>query len=429
VKKLTWHTEQRRAGDLTRWEKNPRKMSEKDKADLHESFSRFDYVEIVIINTDNRLIGGHQRHAEMEATGRLDEVIDVRVPNRKLTEKEFSELAIRLNKNRGQWDEDLLGSYFDMEDLKGWGFEEEELGKIYDGLVEVADDEFDFDAELEKVTVPVTQNGDVYLLGDHKLLCGDCRLPENWIILMAGTLANLQLTDPPYNVDYTGGTADKLKIANDKMSDADFLQFLTDSFTASNEALSKGAASYIFHSDSEGINFRKAFTDAGNKLAQCLIWVKNSIVMGRQDYQWQHEPILYGWKKGGPHKWYSDRKQSTVLNFDRPFRSEDHPTMKPIELVGYLMQNSSRINQIVIDGFVGSGTTIVTAEQLKRICYAMEMDPRCCDVIVKRWELLTGKKAKRIPYHGIKETKGAGQKSRSKKESTRKKESSEAKAC
>jgi len=403
--KLSWHIEQRKASELIRWDKNPRKMSEKDREDLHNSFDRFDYVEVVIINTDNHLIGGHQRLNEMEASGRMDDIIDVRVPNRKLNKKEFEELAIRLNKNRGDWDDELLGNFFKMDDLKDWGFEGDELSKIFDGLIEVTDDEFDYDAELEKVKVPVTKPGDIYLLGDHRLLCGDSKVSENWAILMDGKMGNLQLTDPPYNVDYTGGTTEKLKIINDKMSDKDFLQFLTDSFSASADVLHPGASSYIFHSDSEGMNFRKAFTDAGNKLAQCLIWVKNSIVMGRQDYQWQHEPILYGWKKGGSHKWYSDRKQSTVLQFDRPFRSEDHPTMKPIELVGYLMQNSSLVRHIVIDGFVGSGTTIVTAEQLNRICYAMDEDPRCCDVIVKRWELLTGQKAKRIPKNGIKKTK------------------------
>lgn len=419
MRKLQWHIEQRKVGDLKAWEKNPRKMTDKDREDLHKSFKKFDYVEVVIINTDNKVIGGHQRLHEMLSTGKEEEMIDVRVPNRKLTAKEFSELAIRLNKNRGDWDQDLLASFFDADDLQNYGFDDLELNNIFAGLQQAEDDDFNLEEELEKIKKPVTKPGDIYLLGKHKLLCGDCRNPANWSRLMGKILAILQLTDPPYNVNYTGGTKEKLKIKNDKMSDADFLQFLSEAFAAANTALAPGAASYVFHSDSEGLNFRKSFIDAGNKLAQCLVWVKNSIVMGRQDYQWKHEPILYGWKEGAGHKWYSDRKQPTVLNFDRPLKSEDHPTMKPIELVGYLMQNSSPINGVVIDGFVGSGTAIITAEQLKRICYAMEDDPIYCDVTVNRWEKLTGKKAKRIPYHGNqKTTKKEGGKASSKKSSS-----------
>lgn len=404
MQKLQWHIEQRTVSDLLAWEKNPRKMSDKDRQDLHNSFKKFNYVEVVIINKDNVVIGGHQRLHELLSDGKGDELIDVRVPNRKLTPKEFSELAIRLNKNRGDWDNDRLASFFDAEDLQNFGFDELELNNIFDGMLQAEDDDLDLEGELAKIKKPITKPGEMIILGKHKLLCGDSRNPENWKRLMGKVKATLQLTDPPYNVNYTGGTKEKLKIKNDKMSNSDFLKFLSDYFIAANEVMKPGAASYVFHSDSEGLNFRKAFIDAGNKLAQCIIWVKNSIVMGRQDYQWQHEPILYGWKPGAWHKWYSDRKQSTVLNFDRPLRSEEHPTMKPVELTGYLMKNSSAINSVVIDGFVGSGTTIVTAEQLKRICYAMEDDPIYCDVIVIRWEKLTGKKAKRIPYNGNQKT-------------------------
>lgn len=383
-KTLHWHTEQRKVSELISWDKNPNKMSEKERQDLHQSFKKFNYVEAVIIDIDNRLIGGHNRTHELMSSGKGDEVIDVRVPNRKLTPKEFEELAIRLNKNRGHWDEDMLASFFDADDLKNWGFADEELNDIFGDLQELIDDEFDLEKELEKIKVPVTQPGDIYVMGKHKLLCGDSTCADNWSKLMGSTVAQLHVTDPPYNVDYTGGTKEKLKIKNDKMKDAE------------GTVLKDGAACYVFHADSEGLNFRKAFIDAGNKLAQCLVWMKNTIVMGRSDYQWQHEPILYGWKKGGPHKWYSDRKQSTVLNFDKPLRNEDHPTMKPIELVAYMIRNSSLINGIIIDGFLGSGTTLIVSDQMRRICYGMEDDPRYCDVIVTRWEKQTELKAKRI---------------------------------
>lgn len=393
MRKLSWHIEQRKISELIAWDKNPRFTSDKDKADLDRSISKFDYVEIVIINTDNKIIGGHQRIDRLRAAGRQEEVIDVRVPNRKLSPKEFEELAIRLNKNRGQWDEEKLAEFFDSAELQDWGFDEAEITKIYDDVLESSDDEFNLEEELEKIDKPRTKEGDIYALGRHRLICGDSRDPEAWQKLMEGKEGDLQLTDPPYNVDYTGGTEKKMKIRNDKMSDSAFLNFLTAYFKAVNQVLKPGSPAYIFHADSEGLNFRKSFIDGGNKLAQCIVWVKNSIVMGRQDYQWQHEPILYGWKKGGKHRWYSDRKQSTVLNFDRPLRNEEHPTMKPVELIGYLMKNSSAVNQVVVDGFLGSGTTLVCAEQLQRVCYGMELDPVFCDVIVTRWEKLTGKKA------------------------------------
>lgn len=400
MRKLLWHIEQRKVGDLIPWDKNPRIITEKDQADLARSLERFDYVEVVIINTDNRIVGGHQRVDRMLAAGKGEMVIDVRVPNRKLTEKEFEELALRLNKNRGDWDEDKLREFFDSEDLKDWGFREKELNNIFD-IAEATDDEFNLEKELESIETPVTQPGDIYELGKHRLLCGDSTIADCWAQLLNGKLANLHLTDPPYNVDYTGATKKKLKIKNDNLSDSDFQQFLYNYFKSVATILHPGSSAYIFHADSEGLNFRKAFLEGENYLAQCLVWVKNSIVMGRQDYQWQHEPILYGWKQGSGHSWYSDRKQSTVLKFDRPLRSEDHPTMKPIELVGYLIKNSSAIGQLVVDGFLGSGTTLICSEQLDRICYGMELDPIYCDVIVRRWEKLTGQKAKLISIKSI----------------------------
>lgn len=204
------------------------------------------------------------------------------------------------------------------------------------------------------------------------------------------------LTDPPYNVAYEGATAEKLTIMNDSMDDEKFRAFLLDAFTAAVEVMKTGAAFYIWHADTEGFNFRCAVKNAGLLLKQCLIWNKNQLVMGRQDYQWKHEPCLYGWKDGGSHHWYSDRKQTTVLNFDKPLRNADHPTMKPVPLFGYKIQNSSKQGDIILDTFGGSGTTLIACEQLGRKCRMMELDPHYCDVIIARWEKLTGNKAEKL---------------------------------
>ena len=209
-------------------------------------------------------------------------------------------------------------------------------------------------------------------------------------------MIDLYLTDPPYNVNYVGKTADSLKIQNDKMEDSSFLQFLMDSFNSANQVMKSGAPFYIWHADSEGYNFRKAVKGSGWLLKQCLIWNKNAMVMGRQDYQWKHEPCLYGWKAGASHKWYSDRKQTTVIDFNKPLRNGEHPTMKPVGLFAYLIQNSTKEGDSVLDTFGGSGTTLIACEQLKRKCYMMELDPHYCDVIIARWEKLTGKEAVKV---------------------------------
>ena len=242
---------------------------------------------------------------------------------------------------------------------------------------------------------PITKPGDLWLLGEHRLLCGDSTKAADVERLMDGQRADLMLTDPPYNVDYTGKTKDALKVANDSMADGDFRKFLAACFGAAFDAMKPGASFYVFHADSEGYNFRGAVRDCGQTVRQCLVWVKDVLVMGRQDYQWQHEPCLYGWKEGAAHGWYSDRKQTTLLRFDRPTRSEDHPTMKPVAMFAYLMGNSTAPQGLAYDPFLGSGTTLIAAEQLGRTCYGMEISPAYCDVIVKRWETLTGKKAVR----------------------------------
>lgn len=267
------------------------------------------------------------------------------------------------------------------------------LAELADGAGLYQDKEVLEDEVPEPPVDPITKLGDLWVLGDHRVLCGDSTKAEDVGRLMDKGRADLMLTDPPYNVDYTGKTKGALKVANDSMADSDFRKFLLSCFGAAFEAMKPGSSFYIFHADSEGYNFRGAIHDCQQKVRQCLVWVKNTLVMGRQDYQVQHEPCLYGWKEGASHGWYSDRKQTTLLRFDRPTRSEDHPTIKPVALFAYLVGNSTAPQGLVYDPFLGSGTTIIAAEQLGRKCYGMEISPVYCDVIVQRWEKLTGKTA------------------------------------
>lgn len=277
----------------------------------------------------------------------------------------------------------------------------EEAGLLDDNDKEVVEDE-----TPDAPVVPVTKLGDLWLLGDHRLLCGDSTKAEDVERLMAGAKADLMLTDPPYNVALgMNETPEEAKarnrrtdgkvVANDSMSDADFRAFLVSCFGCGFGCMKPGASFYVWHADSEGFNFRGAIRDCGEKVRQCLIWAKDVLVMGRQDYQWQHEPCLYGWKDGAAHGWYSDRKQTTLLRFDRPSRNQEHPTMKPVGLFAYLMGNSTAPQGLAYDPFLGSGTTLIAAEQLGRKCYGMEISPQYCDVIVARWERLTGRKATR----------------------------------
>lgn len=245
------------------------------------------------------------------------------------------------------------------------------------------------DAEEDEAPEPedtaVSLPGVVYQLGNHRVLCGDATSADDMQKLMGDVMADLYLSDPPYNVDYTGKTKEALKIENDKKSDTDFLAFLADAFARVSDHLKAGAAFYIWHADSEGFNFRAACRAVNWDIRQCLIWVKQSMVMGRQDYQWRHEPCLYGWKAGAAHSWFSDRKQTTVLEFDRPSRNADHPTMKPVKLMAYQIQNSTKEGDVVLDTFLVSGSTLMAADQLGRVCYGLELDPRYMDVIRKRW--------------------------------------------
>jgi site-specific DNA-methyltransferase (adenine-specific) len=277
----------------------------------------------------------------------------------------------------------------------------EDAGLYQDDAKEIVEDEIP-----EPPVDPITKPGDLWILGEHRLLCGDSTKAEDVELLMAGAKADLMLTDPPYNVALgMNETPEQAKarnrrtdgkvVSNDSMSDGDFRAFLVSCFRCGLDCLKPGASFYVWHADSEGFNFRGAIRDCGEKVRQCLVWAKDVLVMGRQDYQWQHEPCLYGWKDGASHGWYSDRKQTTLLRFDRPSRNQEHPTMKPVALFAYLMGNSTAPQGLAYDPFLGSGTTLIAAEQLGRKCYGMEISPQYCDVIVKRWETLTGKKATR----------------------------------
>jgi DNA modification methylase len=388
---LEWSTEKRKVSDLIPYEYNPRKLTEDKKQKLRESLEKYNLAEIPAINTNDVIIAGHQRVVVLMEIGRGEEWIDVRVPNRELTELEFKEYNIRSNVSIGEWDIDVLNAIFEDVDLLSLGLNVADIPMPDDSfLMELqTEEESEFDPEPPKE--PVSILGDVYEMHSiqkklvHRVVCGDSRLPEVYDSLLEGKLFDLVLTDPPYNVNYTGGTKDRLQIENDNMSTADFYTFLFEFYKAACDHAALGSGIYVFHADSEGANFRNALKDAGYKLAQCLIWLKNGIVMGRQDYQWKHEPCLYGWKEGAAHNWYSDRKQTTVIEFNKPLRSEDHPTMKPLDLFSYLMKNSSKQGNFIGDPFLGSGTTLIASEMNWRQCRGIELDPRYVDVDVRRW--------------------------------------------
>lgn len=311
-----------------------------------------------------------------------------------LKEYERRQFIVKDNAGFGEWDWDMLANSWDTDLLSDWGLDIPSDWNTPEESMDVKEDDFSEDDEV-KAEMRV-KSGEVWQLGEHRLMCGDSTKIDDMRILMGRENADLYLTDPPYNVAYEGKTKDSLKIKNDSMDDESFRLFLMDAFTVADSVLKKGASFYIWHADSEGFNFRYAVKHCSWLLKQCLIWNKNSMVMGRQDYQWKHEPCLYGWKAGASHKWYSDRKQTTILEFNRPSRNGEHPTMKPVLLFAYQINNSSNENDIVLDSFAGSGTTIIACEQSNRKARCMELDPRYCDVIIARWEKLTGKEAVKI---------------------------------
>lgn len=445
--KQTLKTEKRKLNELVAADYNPRKALTPEDSEyqkIKRSIEEFGYVDPIIINEDGTIIGGHQRCTVLKDLGY--EEVDVVVVS--LDKQREKALNIALNKITGEWDElklkDLLldldlGDY----DISLTRFEQEDLAELVDNLAvepEAMDDDFDGEAVLEDIVEPKTKLGDVWKLGRHRLMCGDSTSQEDVATLMKGEMADLIITDPPYNVNY-GDKAEMLdtylqkghrnnsRIKNDNMDNESFYSFMLQIYQSAYEFMRDGAAIYVFHAESTGHIFRQAFLDAGLKLAQCLIWEKNAFVLGRQDYQWRHEPCLYGWKEGAAHYFINDRTQDTVILEDdvdfeamkkadliayiedmhrkykdqtsviyenKPTRNDIHPTMKPVTLIGRLMSNSSKSGWNVLDLFGGSGSTLMAAEQLGRTAFLMELDEKFCDVIVKRWEEYTGQSAIRI---------------------------------
>ena len=369
---------------LVPYARNARTHSKEQILQLRASLREFGFVNPVIVDKDLNVIAGHGRILAAKAEG-ITEVPCVFAEH--LTEAQKRAYIIadnRLALNAG-WDAEMLSvELADLQaadfDVSLLGFDDSELNKLLGGAEDVKEDDFDVEGELAKPAI--TKAGDLWLLGHHRLVCGDSTKAETFSLLMDGKLANLVVTDPPYNVNYEG-TAGKIK--NDNMAGEKFYQFLLDAFTLTEKAMARDASIYVFHADTEGFNFRKAFKDAGFYLSGTCIWKKQSLVLGRSPYQWQHEPILFGWKKAGKHAWYSDRKQSTIWEFDKPRKNTDHPTMKPVPLIAYPILNSSMTGCIVLDPFGGSGSTLIACEQTDRICHTVELDEKFCDVIVKRY--------------------------------------------
>ena len=382
---------------LKEYNRNTRTHSKEQIAQVAASIKEFGFTNPVLIDENNEIIAGHGRTAAARSLG-MDTVPVIRLKG--LTETQIRALRIADNKlalNAG-WDYDLLSQELteiklDDFNLDIIGFSLEELDEILsaDICTEEAERDPEEDIPPEPPAEPITQPGDIWQLGKHYLICGDSTDPDTVKSLMRGEQANLWLTDPPYNVDYEGQAG--MKIQNDSMQDLAFRDFLRKAYKASVDVLAPGGAFYIWHADSEGFNFRGAARDVGLQVRQCLIWNKSSLVLGRQDYQWKHEPCLYGWKDGAAHNWYSDRAQTTVLDFDKPKSNNLHPTMKPVALFEYLIENSTAPGDIVLDTFGGSGTTLIACENLGRRCYMCELDPIYASVIIQRYEEHTGDKA------------------------------------
>ena len=363
---------------------NARTHSPEQITKLRSSLREFGFINPVIIDRDFNVIAGHGRILAAKEEG-ITEVPCVFADHLSEAQKKAYIIADNRMAMDAGWDEELLR--VEIESLQGMdfdplltGFDEKELAALFDDGMEAKEDDFDVDAELQKPTF--SKNGDVWTLGRHRLVCGDSTKAETYTTLMEGVKANLEITDPPYNVNYEGSAG---KIKNDNMANEKFYEFLLAAFQNMESVMASDASIYVFHADTEGLNFRRAFADAGFYLSGCCIWKKQSLVLGRSPYQWQHEPVLYGWKKNGKHQWYSDRKQTTIWEFDKPKKNGDHPTMKPIPLLAYPIGNSSMANSVVLDPFGGSGSTLIACEQTDRICRTVELDEKFCDVIVNRY--------------------------------------------
>ena len=384
---------------LIPYAKNSRTHSDEQVAQIAASIKEFGFNNPVLISEDDVIIAGHGRVMAARKIG-LMEVPCIRLGHLTETQRKAYIIADnRLALNAG-WDNELLtielnellADNFALDIL---GFDVDELKNLLDP-VKPTEGLTDEDEVPEVPEEPKTKPGDIYKLGRHRLMCGDSTSIDALEKLCDGQLVDMWLTDPPYNVAYEGKTKDALTIKNDSMEDGQFRQFLQDSYTAADMVMKPGAVFYIWHADSEGYNFRGAAKDAGWTVRQCLIWKKSTMVMGRQDYHWKHEPCLYGWKDGAGHLWAADRKQTTILEFDKPSRNGEHPTMKPVGLFEYQMLNNTKGGDIILDSFGGSGTTLIAAEKNGRIARIMELDPKYCDVIVKRWEDFTGQKAELV---------------------------------
>lgn len=390
---------------------NARTHSAEQVTKLRSSLREFGFINPVIIDRDYGIIAGHGRVLAAKEE-QMAEVPCVFADFLSEAQKKAYILADNRFAQDAGWDEELLR--IEIESLQGadfdvslTGFEEQEIADLFAGEEEntAKDDDFDLSAALEKAAF--VERGDIWTVGRHRLLCGDATNPEDVAKLMEGKKANLIVTDPPYGVSFK--SSDGLTIQNDSMKNEEFYTFLLSAFQCMTEHLESGGSAYVFHADTEGLNFRKAFIDAGFHLAGVCIWVKNSLVLGRSDYQWQHEPVLFGWKKGGKHSWYSDRSQTTIWNYDKPKRNKNHPTSKPLDLLGYPICNSSQENAIVLDTFGGSGSTLMACEQLNRICCMMELDEKYASVILRRYVEDTGnaedvfveRNGERIPYAAL----------------------------
>lgn len=387
---------------------NARTHSKEQINKLRASIREFGFINPVIIDRDYNVIAGHGRILASQEEG-IDKVPCVFVDYLTDAQKKAYIIADNRMALDADWDEELLKIEIeslkdDDFDLSFTGFDESELLDLFgdDSKSKVEDDNFDLSSALEKASF--VEKGDVWTVGKHRLMCGDATSKEDVQTLMGDTKGNLILTDPPYGVSFKSSSG--LTIENDSMKNDEFYNFLLSAFKNMADHLEKGGSAYVFHADTEGLNFRKAFVDSGFHLAGCCIWVKNSLVLGRSDYQWQHEPVLYGFMQNGKHRWYSDRKQTTIWNFDKPKKNSNHPTSKPLDLLSYPIGNSTQENAVVIDTFGGSGSTLMACEKMNRICYTMELDEKYASVILRRYVEDTGDKdnvyvirnGKKIPY-------------------------------
>lgn len=397
--------------ELIPYARNARTHSSAQITQIAASIKEFGFLAPIVIAEDNTILCGHGRFYAAQKLG-LKKIPCVKESHLTKAQKRAYIIADnKLSINAG-WDDELLA--VELSDLQGegvdlsiTGFDEKELADLFDdkSKSDVEDDGYDLSAALEKAAF--VQRGDIWTVGRHRLMCGDATSADDVAALMGGKRANLLLTDPPYGVSFKSSSG--LTIQNDSIKDEDFYSFLKSAFSAAVDCLEKGAAAYIFHADTEGLNFRRAFVDAGFHLAGCCIWVKDSLVLGRSDYQWQHEPVLYGFLQNGKHSWYSDRKQTTIWNFAKPKKNANHPTSKPLDLLSYPIQNSTQENAVVLDTFGGSGSTLMACELTNRICYTMELDEKYASVILRRYVDDTGcpddvfveRNGERIPYASL----------------------------